>query len=70
MEAAQYAFMHKYFYLGAQLNAAVNFLHVHAGQVSPVTLDIGANDVMGDVNTSKCTVVRTLKLTFHTSIQI
>jgi len=50
-----YAFMHKYFYLGAQLNAAVNYLHVHAGQVSPVTLDIGANDVMGDINISKCT---------------
>lgn len=51
-----YAFMHKYFYLGAQLSAAVKFLHNHAGQVSPVTLDIGANDVMGDVNTSKCTL--------------
>jgi len=51
-----YAFMHKYFYLGAQLSAAVSFLHNHAGQVSPVTLDIGANDVMGDVSTSKCTL--------------
>jgi lysophospholipase L1-like esterase len=51
-----YAFLHKYFYLEAQLNAAVNYLHNHAGQVSPVTLDIGANDVMGDVNTSNCTV--------------
>ena len=50
-----YAVMHKYFYSGAQLNAAVNYLHSHAGQVSPVTLDIGANDVMGDVNTSNCT---------------
>ena len=51
-----YAFMHKYFYLGAQLKAAVNFLHNHAGQVSPVTLDIGANDLMGDINISNCTI--------------
>jgi lysophospholipase L1-like esterase len=51
-----YTFLHKYFYLGAQLNAAVNYLHNHAGQVSPVTLDIGANDVLGDINTSNCTV--------------
>jgi lysophospholipase L1-like esterase len=50
-----YAFMHKYFYTGAQLNAAVSYLHNHAGQVSPVTLDIGADDVMGDVNSSICT---------------
>jgi lysophospholipase L1-like esterase len=51
-----YAFMHKYLYSGAQLSAAVNFLKNHVGQVSPVTLDIGANDVMGDISTSKCTV--------------
>lgn len=51
-----YAFMHKYFYPGAQLNAAVNYLHNHAGQVSPVTLDIGANDALGDITTSNCTV--------------
>jgi lysophospholipase L1-like esterase len=51
-----YAFMHKYFYLGTQLSAAVSFLHNHTGQVSPVTLDIGANDVMGDVSASKCTL--------------
>lgn len=51
-----YAFMHKYFYLGAQLSAAVKFLQNHVGKVSPVTLDIGANDVMGDVSTNKCTV--------------
>ena len=51
-----YAFMHKYFYPGAQLAAAVKFLQNHVGQVSPVTLGIGANDVMGDVSTSKCTL--------------
>jgi lysophospholipase L1-like esterase len=51
-----YAYLHKYFYLGAQLKAAVNYLHNHAGQVSPVTLDIGANDLLGDINTSNCTI--------------
>ncbi len=47
------------FYLGAQLNAAVNFIKNHAGQVSPVTLDIGANDLLGDINTSTCVVSST-----------
>ncbi len=51
-----YSFMHKYFYPGAQLSTALNFLHNHMGQVSPVTLDIGANDVLGDITTSNCTV--------------
>ncbi|HEY7419703.1 MAG TPA: hypothetical protein VH593_31270, partial [Ktedonobacteraceae bacterium] len=36
--------LRKYPYIGSQLQAAVNYLHHHAGQVSPVTLDIGAND--------------------------
>lgn len=44
------------YYIGSQLNAAVNFLHAHAGQVSPVTLDIGANDFFFDINTTFCTV--------------
>jgi lysophospholipase L1-like esterase len=33
---------------GSQLAEAVNFLHAHRGFVSLVTLDIGANDVLGD----------------------
>jgi lysophospholipase L1-like esterase len=47
-------FLRKYLYLGSQLKAAVNFLHTHSGQVSPVTLDIGANDLQGDIKTSNC----------------
>jgi lysophospholipase L1-like esterase len=40
----------------AQLATALYFLHVYAGQVSPVTLDIGANDVLHDTNPSNCAV--------------
>ncbi len=35
----------------AQLAAAVAFLQQNAGKVSPVTLDIGANDVLPDLST-------------------
>lgn len=48
------AFLHKVPYLGSQLNAATTFLKLFPGQVSPVTLDIGANDVNGDINVSTC----------------
>jgi lysophospholipase L1-like esterase len=48
--------LRKYPYLGPQLQAAVHFLHKHAGQVSPVTLDIAANDLIPDLNTSTCTI--------------
>ncbi len=51
-----YAVLKKYIYFTPQLQAAVNFIKNHAGQVSPVTLDIGANDVLGDINASNCTV--------------
>jgi lysophospholipase L1-like esterase len=50
------ALLRKYPYLGPQLQAAVHFLHAHAGQVSPVTLDIAANDLIPDLNTSTCAV--------------
>jgi lysophospholipase L1-like esterase len=42
----------------AQLSAAVAFLQVHAGKVSPVTLDIGADDILRDitVTSSGCTL--------------
>jgi lysophospholipase L1-like esterase len=39
----------------SQLNAALVFLHANAGNVSPVTLDIGANDVLNDTSKT-CTV--------------
>jgi lysophospholipase L1-like esterase len=45
-----------YYYPGAQLTAAVNFIKAHPGQVSPVTLDIGANDLTPDINTSTCAI--------------
>jgi lysophospholipase L1-like esterase len=35
----------------AQLAAAVAFLQQNAGKVSPVTLDIGANDILPDLST-------------------
>jgi lysophospholipase L1-like esterase len=40
----------------SQLKAAVAFLHANAGNVSPVTLDIGANDVLPDTNPTTCVV--------------
>ncbi len=45
----------------AQLTAALAFLQANAGKVSPITLDIGANDVLGDttITPSGCTVNRT-----------
>jgi lysophospholipase L1-like esterase len=49
-------FLKKSLYLGSQLKAALNFLHNHSGQVSPVTLDIGANDLQRDVKTSNCSI--------------
>jgi len=44
-----------------QLGAALAFLQANAGKVSPITLDIGANDVLADttITPSGCTVNRT-----------
>jgi lysophospholipase L1-like esterase len=47
--------LHNY-YLGDQLDAAVFFLATHPGQVSPVTLDMGANDLLPDIDSKTCTV--------------
>lgn len=41
-------------YIGPQLDAAVNFLQRHRRQVSPITLEIGANDVLPDWNDGTC----------------
>lgn len=49
-------YLRKYAYVGAQLDAAVRFLRTFRGQVSPVTLDIGANDLLDDIDTRTCTV--------------
>ncbi len=48
--------LRKYPYLGSQLSAAVAYLHLYAGHVSPVTLDIGANDIDHDLNSSTCAI--------------
>ncbi len=50
------AFLRKFPYVGSQLNAALAYLHVLRGQVSPVTLDIGVNDLLSDINKSNCTI--------------
>jgi lysophospholipase L1-like esterase len=47
--------LRKFPYIGSQMNAAVNYLNHYKGQVSPVTLDIGANDVNSDLDTKTCT---------------
>jgi lysophospholipase L1-like esterase len=39
-----------------QLPLAIAYLRLHSGQVSPVTLDIGANDILKDSTISTCTV--------------
>lgn len=44
------------YYSGSQLDAALSFIHDHAGQVGPVSLDIGADDMLPDVNTGDCTI--------------
>ena len=50
-------FAHRGSYTGAQLQAAINFLKDprHRGRVSPVTLEIGVNDVFNDFNAVTCT---------------
>ncbi len=47
--------LHNY-YFGSQLNAALSFIHAHARNVSPVSLDIGANDLLPDINPSTCAI--------------
>ncbi len=49
-------FLRKYPYVGPQLNAALIYLALLRGQVSPVTLDIGANDFLPLINTSTCAI--------------
>jgi lysophospholipase L1-like esterase len=46
----------KYPYAGPQLAAALTFIRQHRGRVSPVTIDIGANDLLPLVNSSTCAV--------------
>jgi lysophospholipase L1-like esterase len=47
-------YLHHGSYTGPQLDAAVEFLQDHPGQVSPVTLEMGANDVLPDWHEGTC----------------
>lgn len=47
-------------YQGSQLDAAVDFIQQHQGQVSPVTIDMGINDIGRAVNDQTCAVDRAL----------
>lgn len=53
-------FAHHGSYIGAQLQAAVSFLERHRGEVSPVTLEIGANDVLKDWDANTCSPTSSL----------
>ncbi|HZU75967.1 MAG TPA: SGNH/GDSL hydrolase family protein [Dehalococcoidia bacterium] len=50
----QFRFARHVQYTGPQLDAAVSFLRAHVGQVNPITLEIGANDVLPDFNEGSC----------------
>lgn len=43
-------------YIGPQLDAATAFIAQHRGAVSPVTLDLGSNDVLPDFDLATCSV--------------
>jgi lysophospholipase L1-like esterase len=51
-----YPFLRKYFYLDTQLQAALRYLTTFRGEVSPVTLNIGVNNVLFDADPSTCSV--------------
>ncbi len=48
--------LRKYPYVGSQLAAAIAYLKNYRGQVSPVTLDIGAGDLEPDIDTGNCAI--------------
>lgn len=49
-----YASELKYAYTGSQLRAALEFIHAHDGQVGPVTIDLGINDMAYVQNFKVC----------------
>src|SRR5438132_13326397 len=51
-----YPFLRKFPYVGSQLNAALVYLKLQAGQFSDVTMDIGDNDLTRDIKSSDCTL--------------
>lgn len=48
--------LRKFPYLGTQLNTALSYLAAYPGQISPVTLDIGSDDLLSDINKSTCAI--------------
>jgi lysophospholipase L1-like esterase len=44
-------------YFGPQIDAVIPFLTAHKGNVSPVTFELGANDVFSDFDSSTCSVL-------------
>lgn len=55
-----------YSYNGPQLQAALNFIQQHPGQVSPVTIDIGANDFLNILDHKTCTFTGNVTQTVQT----
>lgn len=51
-----YPELRKFPYIGSQLTAAEDYLRILSGQVSPITLDIGANDLLPDINAKTCAI--------------
>lgn len=52
----QFRFATHVSYTGPQLDAVINFIKQHPGRVNPLTLEIGANDVLPDFNSGSCSV--------------
>jgi lysophospholipase L1-like esterase len=49
-------FLRKYLYIGSQLQTAQDYLAEHRGQVSPVTFNIGSNDLLSTFNVHTCSL--------------
>lgn len=55
-------------YSGTQLDTAVSFITQHAGQVSPVTIDIGGNDTIGALCTTNTSQFASILSTIDTNL--
>ncbi|WIG60798.1 MAG: hypothetical protein OJF49_003546 [Ktedonobacterales bacterium] len=53
-------------YTGAQLDATLSFMRSHRGQINPVTLDIGSNDVLKDFDLATCQPTSTVNADLDT----
>lgn len=54
----------KYGYSGDQLDAAINFIKAHPGQVSPVTINLGAADLLPDIDLTNCSAASSFYLDY------